>query len=170
MDHDDLLLQARAAVAAGDRAAALRLLALIVADSPPHAAAELGPLLGDALVGTAAAHPAAEDAAAIAAYRQAEAALDEVLRLIARSQLDRQGIAAIRLALSQREAELDWQERQELQAALPNASLQPRRVGRGWVEAKLIRGFGPYLYARHRDGRIQRSKYLGKPDQPPQGL
>jgi hypothetical protein len=37
-----------------------------------------------------------------------------------------------------------------------------RRLGAGPLEAKLIRGFGPYLYYRFREGGRHRSVYVGK--------
>jgi hypothetical protein len=37
-----------------------------------------------------------------------------------------------------------------------------RRLGAGSLEAKLIRGFGPYLYYRFREGGRHRSMYVGK--------
>lgn len=33
---------------------------------------------------------------------------------------------------------------------------------RGWVELKMINGHGPYAYLRWREGRVKRSRYLGK--------
>lgn len=37
-----------------------------------------------------------------------------------------------------------------------------RRRGRGWVELKMIRGYGPYAYERWYEGGKKRSRYLGK--------
>jgi hypothetical protein len=34
--------------------------------------------------------------------------------------------------------------------------------GKGWVELKLIRGYGPYAYRRWREGGVLRSEYVGK--------
>jgi len=36
-------------------------------------------------------------------------------------------------------------------------------VARGHIEAKLINGYGPYLYLRYWSGGHLRSKYIGKP-------
>ena len=35
--------------------------------------------------------------------------------------------------------------------------------GGGYIEAKMINGYGPYLYLRYRVGKSLRSKYIGKP-------
>ena len=164
--NDDVLAQARAAVATGDRAAALRLLARMAAESSVFEGVELSGLLGDALVATAVAQPTADDAAVIEAYRRATDALTQILHLIADAGLDSEAIAAVRTALARREASLIQHGRHETLAV--SDGTQSRRVGRGWVEAKVIRGHGPYWYWRYRDGQIQRSKYLGKaPPDPP---
>lgn len=34
---------------------------------------------------------------------------------------------------------------------------------RGHIEAKMINGFGPYLYLRYWSGKTLKSKYIGKP-------
>ena len=37
------------------------------------------------------------------------------------------------------------------------------RMAKGyWLELKMIRGYGPYLYRRWYDGKTKRSQYVGK--------
>ena len=140
----DVRSQARAAIATGDRAAALRLLARMAAESSVVEGIELSGLLGDALVATAIAQPTADDAAVIEAYHRATDALTQILHLIADAGLDFEAIATVRTALVRREASLMQHGRRETLAV--SDGTQSRRVGRGWVEAKVIRGHGPYWY------------------------
>lgn len=51
-----------------------------------------------------------------------------------------------------------------LSAELPNG--RGKGGQRGYHEYKVINGCGPYLYLRYRDGKILRSKYLGKVEKP----
>jgi hypothetical protein len=162
----DVTEQAKAAVEAGDREQALQLLAWIGAVVSELPSGAVTGLLGDALIATAAAKPTTEDADAIAGYRAVQARLDQILRLIADTPLDLSAISAIRGELREQEIGLTTEEeRQETDDRV--ATGRQRRVGRGWLEAKLIRGYGPYWYWRYRDGETQRSKYLGKA--PPDG-
>jgi hypothetical protein len=95
---------------------------------------------------TATAKLTTEDADAIAAYRETQAGLNQILRLIADTPLDLIGISAIRGALRRQEISLtNEEERQEVDDHA-DAGRQ-LRVGRGWLQAKLIRGYGP-LYLR----------------------
>lgn len=55
-----------------------------------------------------------------------------------------------------KEGDAAWQER-ELTA---DESAKLKQAG--YVENKLINGYGPYAYLRWRDGDTLRSKYLGK--------
>lgn len=38
----------------------------------------------------------------------------------------------------------------------------PKRQARGHIEAKMIRGFGPYYYLRYWSGTSLKSRYMGK--------
>lgn len=40
-----------------------------------------------------------------------------------------------------------------------------RPAARGHIEAKMINGFGPYLYLRYWSGKTLKSKYIGKAKQ-----
>jgi hypothetical protein len=51
---------------------------------------------------------------------------------------------------------------QERPEPAPDAAEEGRRLGRGSLEAKRIRGYGPYLYYRFREGGRHRSVYVGK--------
>jgi hypothetical protein len=158
---NDLAEDARAAVAAGDRRAALQVLAKIGSGPSASIPAELTGLLGDALIATAAAKPTAEDAAAIAAYLARQSALDQILLLLTEAPLDPADLTTIQAAL--RRGELAATIDVERQTSGDDSADPPsRRVGRGWLEAKLIRGYGPYWYWRFREGKVQRSRYLGK--------
>lgn len=37
-----------------------------------------------------------------------------------------------------------------------------KRSAKGWVELKMINGYGPYAYRRWREGGVKRSEYIGK--------
>ena len=47
---------------------------------------------------------------------------------------------------------------QGLEERGPGGEAQERRDGRGWVELKLINGYGPYAYLRWWQGRRKRSR------------
>jgi hypothetical protein len=71
---------------------------------------------------------------------------------------------ARRRALESERAEQECRER--LEAVAGRRRL--RRIGSGWLDHKLItdrdmgKVYGPYLYARWREGTRTRTKYLGK--------
>lgn len=41
-------------------------------------------------------------------------------------------------------------------------SAQAATGGAGWVDLKMINGYGPYAYMRWREGGTMKSKYLGR--------
>lgn len=54
-------------------------------------------------------------------------------------------------------------DRDEPQEPQPAGSLNGAGAGpRGCIEHKMIKGHGPYAYLRWRQGKIQKSRYLGK--------
>jgi len=156
-----ILAAARQAIAHGDRRAALDLLAAVARGGLP--AADLEPVVSDALVATARAEQQERDRAALARYEQARTAGEQVLHLLRATPWDRTDLARIRTVLEQLDQELSSQEQKRQQSErIQTASDSQRRLGAGSLEAKLIRGHGPYLYFRYREGGRHRSVYVGK--------
>lgn len=177
----EVLLQARTVIAAGDREAALRLLVAIAAQGE-RTAVELPEAVAHALVATARKERNHEDEAALRAYREMHSVRDDIVALLQDGILDPDDLAAIRQALDAREAqerakrtaeaeELVQAARETTEAALqgPEGRMLAVKLGRAYLEVKYIprkdsgRLHGPYLYARWRDGRVLRSRYIGKP-------
>jgi len=155
------LLSARQAVEHGDRRAALDLLAAVARGELP--AADLEPVVSAALVATARAEQQERDHAALARYQRARTAGEQVLNLLRATPWDRADLARIRAVLDELDQELIDQEKEpEPPERVRTASDGRRRLGAGSLEAKLIRGYGPYLYYRFRDGGRHRSVYIGK--------
>jgi len=155
------LLSARQAVEHGDRRAALDLLAAVARGELPTD--DLEPVVSEALVATARAEQQERDRAALARYEQARTAGEQVLHLLRAAPWDRSDLARIRAVLDELDQELvDQEKEQEQPERLRTASDSRRRLGAGSLEAKLIRGHGPYLYFRYREGRRHRSVYIGK--------
>jgi hypothetical protein len=152
------LRAARQAIEQGDRGAALDLLGAVARAELP--ADDLDPVVSEALVATARARHEERDRAALARYRQAQDAAEQVVRLLQATAWDRAQLARIRAVLAQLEEQLTNQE-QERPEPVP-AAAEGRRLGRGSLEAKLIRGYGPYLYYRFREGGRHRSVYISK--------
>lgn len=73
--------------------------------------------------------------------------------------LDQEGCLELIAMVEARLAEL--QEEQEIQEPLETSS-QDKMGGSGWIELKMIQGFGPYAYKRWRQGGRLRSQYVGK--------
>ena len=71
-------------------------------------------------------------------------------------------MARIRAVLDELDRELHEQEEERQRAEQMGGGQTRRRLGAGSLEAKLIRGFGPYLYYRFREGSRHRSLYVGK--------
>jgi hypothetical protein len=51
---------------------------------------------------------------------------------------------------------------QEEQVKTCSTGLSKQPTGGGWYEKKMIRGCGPYVYYRWREGKKLRTKYIGK--------
>ena len=156
----DVLAQAKAAVAAGDRAAALALLRQLQAG--PATAAQVTPALAEALVATARETADAEDQAARQVYAQVQEARREIIRLLHETPFGQEDLAAIRAVLDAEDAALEhtMAQRREEAVALGAAA---RRLGAGWLDEKMIqRRWGPYLVYRYQVGKTQKMKYLGK--------
>jgi hypothetical protein len=155
------LLSARQAIEQGDRRAALDLLAAVARGELP--ADNLEPVLSEALVATARAEQEERDRAALARYEQKRVAGDQVLRLLRSTPWDRSDLARIRAVVDELDEELiaNEQERERPDRSR-TANESRRRLGAGSLEAKLIRGYGPYLYYRFREGGRHRSVYVGR--------
>jgi hypothetical protein len=149
------LLAARRAIERGDRRAALGLLGAVARDALPADALE--PVVAEALIATARARQEERDRAALARHRQAQATAEQVVRLLRATLWDRAQLARIRAVLDQ----LDREEQERPEPA-PDAAEEGRRLGRGSLEAKRIRGYGRCLYYRFREGGRHRSVYVGK--------
>jgi len=154
------LQAARQAIEQGDRAAALEVLARVARGELP--AEDLEPVVSDALVATARAEQEERDRAALARYEAAQTARDQILQLLRSTAWDRADLARIRAVVDELDQELLEQE-QERQHEDVIGGQGRRRLGGGSLEAKLIRGYGPYLYYRFRQGGRHRSIYVGKP-------
>lgn len=155
------LLSARQAIEHGDRRAALDLLAAVARGELP--ADDLEPVVSEALVATARAEQQERDRAALARYEQARAAGAQMLHLLRATPWDHADLARIRAVLDELDQELIDQEKEpEQPERIRTASDSRRRLGAGSLEAKLIRGHGPYLYFRYREGGRHRSVYVGK--------
>jgi len=154
-------LAARQAIEHGDRQAALDLLAGVArGEVPGH---DLEPVVSEALVATARAEQQERDRAALARYQQTQAASHQIVQLLRSTPWDRADLARIRAVLDELDQELvDQEEKREPTKRTPTASDGRRRLGAGSLEAKLIRGHGPYLYFRYREGGRHRSVYVGK--------
>jgi hypothetical protein len=151
------LLTARQAIEHGDRSAALEVLARIARGELP--AEELEPVVSEALVATARAEQEERDRAALARYQQAQPATRQILDILRSTPWDRSDLARIRVVLDELDQVLREQE-EERQREQMGGGQSRRRLGTGSLEAKLIRGFGPYLYFREA-GR-HRSVHVGK--------
>jgi hypothetical protein len=156
-----VLAQAKRAVAAGDRAAALALLRRL--RTGPLARAQLTPALAEALVATARDRADATDRAAREAYARVQAARAAVVRLLQETPFDREDLAAIRGALVEAEARLRPVAPEPRDAKRDGGDGSARRLGAGWLDQKMVQGrWGPYLVYRYRVGKTQKMKYLGK--------
>jgi hypothetical protein len=158
------------AVRAGDAHAARAVLAEIVqAERDP----DLSRGLGDALVAAAVEEPDAADLARQRAYRRVQAQLAQMVQWIRTAEpLDLMDLEQLQAALDARrrtlESERAEQERRERLEKAGAGRRRLRRVGSGWLDHKLItdrdtgKVYGPYLYARWREGTRTRTRYLGK--------
>jgi hypothetical protein len=128
--------------------------------------------LGGALVATAVEQPDAVDLARRRAYRRVQAQLADLVHWITTAEpLDLVDLEQLQAALDARrralESERAEQERRERREAAAGCR-RLRRVGSGWLDHKLItdratgKVYGPYLYARWREGTRTRTRYLGK--------
>lgn len=74
--------------------------------------------------------------------------------------MDQEGLLELIAMAESRLAEL---EEQEIQEPPETSSRQEAKGGgSGWIELKMIQGFGPYAYKRWRQGGRLRSQYVGK--------
>jgi hypothetical protein len=156
-----VLAQAKAAVAAGDRAAALALLRQLQEGS--STAMQVTPALAEALVATARDTADAEDQAARQVYAQVQEARREIIRLLHETPFAQEDLAAIRAVLDEEDAALEQMTAQRRDEAVVLGAATARRLGAGWLDEKMIqRRWGPYLVYRYRVGKTQKMKYLGK--------
>jgi len=94
-----------------------------------------------------------------------EPVVSEALVATARAEQQRDRAALARYEQARTAGE---QEREpEQPESMRIASDSRRRLGAGSLEAKLIRGHGPYLYFRYREGGRHRSVYIGKAEPRP---
>jgi hypothetical protein len=154
------MVSARHAIEHGDRSRALEVLARIARGE--LSAEDLEPVVSDALVATARAEREERDRAALARYQQAQAVSEQIVQLLRSTSWDRSDLARIRDVLGKLDQELREQEEERQRDEQRGGGQSRRRLGTGSLEAKLIRGFGPYLYYRFREGGRHRSMYVGK--------
>jgi hypothetical protein len=154
------MVSARQAIEHGDRSGALEVLARIARGE--LSAEDLEPVVSDALVATARAEREERDRAALARYQQAQAVSEQIVQLLRSTSWDRSDLARIRDVLGKLDQELREQEEERQRDEQRGGGQSRRRLGTGSLEAKLIRGFGPYLYYRFREGGRHRSMYVGK--------
>jgi hypothetical protein len=154
--------RARQALADGDIATARTVLRQLLVDA---AAGELSDLMTEALVATATAHDAEQ---ARERYGRTQRELQGFLAWLDTADLDQEDLRRLTQHVQRKMDHLERQaaeRRAEEQA--PGGPDRRRRVGSGWLEAKLIpkpngRLNGPYLYFRARAAGHRRSIYLGK--------
>jgi hypothetical protein len=127
-------------------------------------AEDLEPVVSEALVATARAEQEERDRAALARYQQAQAVSEQIVQLLRSTSWDRSDLARIRVVLDEFDQALREQEEEEEERLREQmgGGQSRRRLGTGSLEAKLIRGFGPYLYYRFREGGRHRSMYVGR--------
>jgi hypothetical protein len=160
------VLAARAAIERGDRQGARDLLGGIARGQVPGE--HLEPGVADALVATARAEQEERDRLALARYRQAQAAAEQVLRLLRSTPWDRADLGRLRAVLDELDAELRQQDNEQERAERSDgAATSRRRLGCGSLEVKWIpkangRVNGPYLYFRYWQAGRHRSVYVGK--------
>ncbi len=177
----DVLADARRVIAANDRELALQLL-LKICSGGERTASQLPEAIAEALVATARRQQDDNGRTVLQAHNDGSIAREEIVSLIGGAPLASDDLAAIRVALDER------QRRDQLarQAAAPRVVQAARetaaaelvgregaalavKLGRGYVEIKYIphgktgRVSGPYLYQRWSEGKVRRSRYLGKP-------
>jgi hypothetical protein len=177
----DLLAEARRVIASGDRELALQLL-LKIGSGGERTASELPEATAEALVATARRQRDDNDRSVLQAHRDGSIARDDIVSMIRGAPLAPDDLAVIRAALDERQAR-DLLARQGAAAQVVQiaretaaAELVGRegpalavKLGRGYLEIKYIprgktgRVSGPYLYQRWSEGRVRRSRYLGKP-------
>jgi hypothetical protein len=161
----------RAAIATGDRPAALRLLHDYVRGQLDLSGMPVG--VGDALVETASGKKTTStdgSASAVVELRRMERAREQVIRLLQTSRFGSADLAVIRRTLDSLELEVREVEAAERRKDLPAGfTTEARRLGSVWLELKYIpdadsgRVYGPYLYGRWRQAGRKRSRYIGKP-------
>ena len=78
--------------------------------------------------------------------------------------LDKAGLLELRGMVDDRLAELEGQEIEDCSRE-PAGQVGSKSGKGGYIELKLVRGFGPYAYRRWREGGRLRSEYLGKVEQ-----
>jgi hypothetical protein len=151
---------ARRAIEQGDRRRALALPRRVAAGELEGA--DLADRDAQALVATAAEQPTASDEQRRMAYGRAQQARRTVLELLTLEALDREDLLEIDAAVHTRLDELSRQAQHE-RARTQALAASTHRLGTGTIEAKLIsngrsaKRFGPYLYARYREGGRDRS-------------
>jgi len=160
-DAGNVRAMAREAIARGDAMAARELLANIASGRAEGRLLESR--IARALVATARADPQRVDQLAIDVFEEAQRAKREILLLIESSRWDRGDLAEIRSVLGRVDENL--RDEEAVSRGLSDtrgATPRRRRLGAGHLEAKLIRGHGPYLYYRYREGGRHRSVYVGR--------
>jgi hypothetical protein len=180
---DGLLIRVRAVVDSGDREGALALLVELLKGGG-RTAQSVPEVVANALVATARTKGERDDAdrAALAEYRGAALARDEIVALILQTPLVTDDLVAVQQALDERLA----RDHATRQAAAPHVLEAARRqtelafagregrvlaakLGRGYLELKYIpsrstgKVHGPYLYQRWVEAGRRRSRYIGKP-------
>ena|SRR5215207_8406557 len=95
-------------------------------------------------------------------------ARERVIHLLRDTPFAQADLDAIRAVLDSRDAAVRADEERAGREDLGNLPAGVRRVGSAWLELKYIpdsatgRTYGPYLYARWREARRKRSRYLSK--------
>jgi hypothetical protein len=162
-----LLTEAKHAIAAGDRARALRLL-----DSlryrPSEEGRQLPRAIADALLATARGDRDDERALIAPRLEDAHAALRQILEWIDAVAFDADQLAQIAAAASRRQGgAVRIEGAPDESVATNRTDLRPVPFGSGWLEWRWVakpsgRQFGPYVYFRWREGGRKRTKYVGK--------
>jgi hypothetical protein len=161
-----LVADAKLAIAAGDRVAALALLDGLRSATTDEGR-QLAPAVAEALVATARGESLDDsDRQALRAVEQTRSALRQILEWLGSLPFDADDLADIDVAVAARRRDQEQAVRDD-EARLAPGGTFGRALGAGWLEWRWVskpsgRKHGPYVYFRWREAGRKRTKYVGK--------